>query len=273
MSYLRSFEPHSAACAAPPPVPQQARGVTDYVDVRLAGPSALAASSLTAIPLGTALQRQAEASARRKKKTRRPRLVQEGQIVSRAFNEVASRPLPTMGLGLDQSIVLTMNVESLAFLTTSATVITYATKSFQLSDFNGASSLVTVFDQYRFRQIEVWLEPHTAQGSTVYSGLATAVDLDDVGTPTNIGQVSDKQGAIFGSGANGRYHKWLPHMAVAAYAGAFTSYANMPADWIDSNSPGVQHYGFKAASYPTSVANIYDLYVRAVIEFRAPGVN
>lgn len=36
-----------------------------------------------------------------------------------------------------------------------------------------------------------------------------------------------------------------PKLAVAAYGGAFTRYANMPALWVDANSTDVQHYGFK----------------------------
>lgn len=52
-----------------------------------------------------------------------------------------------------------------------------------------------------------------------------------------------------------------PRIAMAAYAsGAFTSYANMKPQWIDCNSPSVQHYAFKGVfevfAPSTSVASL-----------------
>ena len=36
-----------------------------------------------------------------------------------------------------------------------------------------------------------------------------------------------------------------PRISTAAYSGAFTSYTNTKAPWIDCNSPTVQHFGMK----------------------------
>jgi len=62
-------------------------------------------------------------------------------------------------------------------------------------------------------------------------------------------------------------------MAVAAFSGAFTSYSNVPAGWIDSASPGVQHYGLKLyfESTPFGVIS-YEYSVRAKVSFRGPGI-
>lgn len=47
-----------------------------------------------------------------------------------------------------------------------------------------------------------------------------------------------------------------PRTAMAAYSGAFTSYANMSDQWIDLNSTSVQYYGFKLLLPPASVSSL-----------------
>lgn len=42
----------------------------------------------------------------------------------------------------------------------------------------------------------------------------------------------------------------VPHIAMAAYSGAFTSYANRQKQWIDVASADVIHYGYKYAVTP-----------------------
>jgi hypothetical protein len=160
--------------------------------------------------------------------------------------------------------------QSYPLLTTSVTVNTYVGLPFTVGDFVGSSSLLAAFDQYKIVQIEAWIEPTAAQGSTVFQPLACAIDLDDANTPTTFSSVSDRIGALVGLGGTGRYLKWRPHVATAVYSGAFTSFANEPSCWIDSASPNVQHYGFKAAALPTVVAVTYEMTYRAVVMFRAP---
>ena len=46
----------------------------------------------------------------------------------------------------------------------------------------------------------------------------------------------------------------VPHIAMAAYSGAFTSYANRQKQWIDVASADVIHYGYKYAVTPPSTA-------------------
>jgi len=186
------------------------------------------------------------------------------------------RPYPRNAISLQQSIRLELSTDAGKVLTSSATpgASTFLGKSFALSDFSGFSALVTVFDQYRFESIEVWLEPINPNGNISFPFLTTCVDLDDAAAPTTVGSVSDHQAAVSGGGNGGHYHKWQPHMAVAVYSGAFTSFANEPASWIDVASPSVQHYGFKAATFSNGAATCdYNLTVRAVMHFRAPTIN
>jgi hypothetical protein len=129
-----------------------------------------------------------------------------------------------------------------------------------------------LFDQYRIRLIEAWLEPIAAQGTTVFGPVASAIDLDDANSPGNLASVQAKQDSLTSYGGSSHYHRWVPHCALAAYSGVFTSFANVTAPWIDSASPAVQHFGLKYAALPTPAAVPYRLNVRMHLSFRAPGI-
>lgn len=226
-------------------------------------PSVSQLASMSALP-ATMVQpvlRRQKGGGRRSKKA---------DFVARFFNPVAGRPFPAV-TRLQQTIRVTDEYTGLLFQT-STTVPVYAASAFTISSFAGTTAYLSVFDQYMIEKIEVWLESPAAQGSTSFDTLITAIDLDDANTPTSVAEVERKQGALIGSGGAGRYHAWCPHMAVAAYSGAFTSYSNVPAGWIDSASPSVQHFGFKTAASPTGVALYYNIRVRATVLFRAPGL-
>jgi hypothetical protein len=192
--------------------------------------------------------------------------------VARFFNVAAGRPYPHLS-SLQQQIQVTLSGTLPTWLTTSTSLNTFATKQFSLPDLGGSSSFLTVFDQYRFDQIEIWLEPQSGTGVGGYPIIASCVDLDDANVPTTFNSVADHQVSLVGEGQAGRYHKWKPHMAVAAYSGAFTSYANEPANWIDSASTAVQHYGFKVAALNGPVSYAYGLSFRVLLSFRGPGIN
>jgi hypothetical protein len=169
-----------------------------------------------------------------------------------------------------------MSVATQSFLVASAVsgVSTYVAKTFKVSDFAGASALLSVFDQYRIDQIECWLEFPVKNSGTVANPILTScVDLDDATTPSSLGEVQDRQDTLVASGPVGMYHRFRPHMATAVYSGAFTSFSNVPAGWIDSGSPNVEHYGLKAALTSYGSAFTVALSVRAVLSFRAPVIN
>jgi len=206
------------------------------------------------------------------KKQKQAPLAKEGQAISKFFNENAGRPVPHL-LTLEQSITAALTSNLGTFATTSAVgANVYAAAYFYLTDFPNYPEYTGLFDQYKFDQLEVWLEPVAAAGTTVFAEVVSAVDLDDGNVPASAGVVLGKQGAITGMGGAGHYHRWKPHVAVGMYAGAFTSYGNYPAGWLDSASPSVQHFGLKAVLYPTPVGIVYNLIVRAIISFRAPGI-
>lgn len=195
------------------------------------------------------------------------------KIVSIAYNSVASRPTAfKLNKITHYPVNMTYSVSSVFTTSTVATVL--LGYSFALSSFADYTAYVALFDQYRIDMLEIYITPQSSQ-STVISNtgeLVTAIDLDDASTPSSYNSVAAHQSSLMTSNTEGHYHKWIPHMAIAVYSGAFTSFANAPAGWLDCGSPNVQHYGLKFASTTTSVAMVLDMVVRARISFRQAGL-
>lgn len=195
----------------------------------------------------------------------------KSKIIAKFFNIAAGRPFPSMG-SLEQGITVQMEVSTSGILNTSTTINTFAALQFSLNNCQGYTSYTALFDQYKIDEIEVWIEPQAAAGSAVFGAVYTAVDLDDAVTPTSIANVAAKQGALCGEGAAGRYHKWVPHLAVAGQT--VTNLMNFPSQWIDSAFTGVLHFGFKMAAAPTPAAILAYVYtVRMKVSFKGPGLQ
>ena len=263
----------SSTQGAPPPAPTSSHAPS--FALLGAPPTLTQLASLTALVSGSASSSRASNRARGGQRGRRARLAREGQIVSKLFDVFGSRPQPNNGLSLEQSVQLEMEYSSQSVFASNSISGAFVGAGFvfTLSAFTGTAALTAVFDQYRFDQIEVWINTNSPNLVNSFPMLVSAVDLDDGNPPTSVAQVQDKQGAIEASGAGGRYHRWRPHVAVAAFSGAFTSYSNMEATWIDSASPSVQHYGLKVGIIGAGFTVAYDMVVRAVITFRSPGVS
>jgi hypothetical protein len=192
----------------------------------------------------------------------------QDKTVGRFFNMVGGRPFP---LKASPATQITVAMEkSTAVLFTSTSVNTYSGQMFRLNDFANVAAYLGCFDQYKIDLVEVWLEPNQGP-SAVYSTLTSVVDLDDANAPASLEQAMSLQGALVGNGGTGRYHRWVPHVAVAVYSGAFTSFENAPPAWIDTSSPNVQHYGLKLAVGPTTAIQSYTLTARATVSFRGIG--
>lgn len=134
-----------------------------------------------------------------------------------------------------------------AVLTTSTTLPTFYARSFTFNDVQQVSSFTAVFDQYRIDELELWLYPDVSNSaSTTNPTYYSAIDYDDANAPTALGSLQQYTNVIETTMNNGHYMRFRPHVAIAAYSGAFTSFMNQKSNWIDSGSPGVQHYGIKA---------------------------
>jgi len=164
-----------------------------------------------------------------------------------------------------------------SWITQSSTAAAFASTSFACnslaSDF---ASLAAVFDQYRVEAIEIRLTPHvnsaTGSSATAMGGqLYTVIDYDDAATLSNVGQLMAYENCITTPAYQVTRRCFKPRIALAAYAGAFTSFASGRAGWIDVASGGVLHYGLKAGcdQGTTGALQSWDLDIKAIIEFRA----
>lgn len=139
----------------------------------------------------------------------------------------------------------------------STTLNVFTGTFFTLSQIDQVAQLQAVFDQYRIDEIEFWIWPRAGNqnvGASVDQGLlASVVDYDDASSLSSFASALDYSNVCVTSGRDGHYRRFKPHVAVAAYSGAFTSFANEESPWLDMASPGVQHYGVKTAWTPTDV--------------------
>lgn len=123
---------------------------------------------------------------------------------------------------------------------------------FKLSNLNNYTDYTAIYDQYRIVLIEITLFPKlnvdngNAGSLPDYGRLFTAIDFDDA-TPVGVAALTEYGSCKVTNAMHQTSRKFIPHMAVAAYSGAFTSYANKFGQWIDCASPDVQHYGCKVA--------------------------
>lgn len=155
--------------------------------------------------------------------------------------------------------------------TTSVTVPSNGVYSFTATNsVSQFSSWSAVFDQYRFMEVEVWVTCE-AQPSVIFNGsqnLYSVIDYDDASGLSTVAGALAYSNVIAAPLSNGQYRKFKPHIAVAAYSGAFTSFKNEKAPWIDVASPNVQHYGLKVVSDVTAAAVPIKMFSRTWIQFR-----
>jgi hypothetical protein len=161
-------------------------------------------------------------------------------------------------------------------MVTSSTVAVAYSRAFTFADLPQQSTIASLFDQYKITEIEVWFNPGQTNSSSFTPGTSgyvyTVTDYDDAASLTSNTQALQYTNVMQSPSNMGHYRRWKPHVAEALYgSGAFTSYGNISAPWIDMASPNVQHYGFKAfATAATNTASqvSYSLTVRFHFETR-----
>jgi len=136
-------------------------------------------------------------------------------------------------------------------LTSSNTVFVGYAKNWTAGDIGQFSSFAAVFDQYKIQKVEMWLNPTgpaTMPGYALTNGtrFISVTDYDDSNAVGSSGSLLKYENASVGSLQMGHYRSFQPHIALAAYNGAFGGYHNIASDWIDCASTSVQHYGIKA---------------------------
>jgi len=154
---------------------------------------------------------------------------------------------------------------------------------FALDALTQYASFQAVFDQYRIAKVKVEFLPRGGVSQFVTSSnlmslpgppgnLITAVDFEDATAETPPALLT-YQSAVLKPGYAKQVRVFAPRVALGAYSGAFTSYANAKSQWIDAKSPSVQHYGCKwSFDYGTNIATnwvVFDILVTYFVEFRS----
>jgi len=153
---------------------------------------------------------------------------------------------------------------------------------FTLADIPQSSTFTALFDRYRINRVEVTFTPvqnnnQAQSGSVIVSvpdySLYYVVDVDDASVVAPVTSLMEYEGCKRHSLLSGPITVgFKPHVAVAAYSGAFTSYANQADEWLDCGSPSIQHYGLKWG-FPVPLSTGYgqipcSVTVRYFVEFK-----
>jgi len=177
----------------------------------------------------------------------------KGGEVTKAYTNANPPPAAMNYIASNKDYRFSQQVPEVTILTTSTTLATFAATSFKLSDLDQVSSFQAVFDQYIIDEVEVWIENVDAHLTSQNAGnLYSVIDYDDANVLSTTASACDYTNVLGTSADASHYRKFRPHVAVAAYSGAFTSFANMESQWIDMASPAVQHYGLKLACTATT---------------------
>lgn len=148
--------------------------------------------------------------------------------------------------------------------------------TFTLNDVPQVTSFQALFDQYRIAEIQVTFRPmYTGTSiavtvSNIIPQIYTAVDFDSA-TTTSIAAIREYSTC--------KTHeledfaiRFKPGIAMAAYSGAFTSFANMTNQWLDLASPAIQHYGLlygiEAGNSGQTALQVWNVEFQYKLEFR-----
>jgi hypothetical protein len=152
-----------------------------------------------------------------------------------------------------------------------ASIPTFYARAFTFGDVVQQSSFATLFDQYKIAEVEVWISPVISAASASVPAPVTwysVVDYDDATSPTALSTFQQYTNVVTTPTTSGHYIRFKPHVAESLYSGAFTSFGNIKAPWIDVASPSVQHYGIKVGCNVSATTINFQLQMRLHFECR-----
>jgi hypothetical protein len=147
---------------------------------------------------------------------------------------------------------------------------------FTITNFAAYANLLAVYDQYRIDRVEVRMVlRNNPSGGVSLPRVAYFPDFDDAVAPPTLAAVYSHPRVrqhTFSEAHPEVTFALEPRVAIASYNGAFTGYTAAPgAVFCDSNSSGVQHYGYKAAYENFLDTTQYiDIYYKAWVTMRNP---
>jgi hypothetical protein len=185
---------------------------------------------------------------------------QRPQLQNPKHQRRSRRPKPSYSTSMIQSISTIQNSTDSRIIrmvkavdkgtVTGTAADLFGSITFTLNDLSEVTSITNLYDQYRIDKIDAYFlplnQPVNSGVTALASGmLVTAVDYDDNGTPGSLAVVLNYDNVKVHPAGQSHTISFVPHIATAAYSGAFTSYANMSSQWIDAVSNTVVHYGLK----------------------------
>jgi len=195
-----------------------------------------------------------------------------GSPATRVWN-ITAQPYPSSSNVMRGDNVI-HNVRQTAdlgpFITSSAGGEVDGSQSFQIALVPGITSWLSVFDQYRIIQIEVWATLQCSSGQSLIDGFRwfSVVDYDDANNIT--ASAAQQYSNCTDCGRNESvYRRFRPHMSIAVGAvGGTVNSGNALSTWVDSARTDVNHFGVKYALQATSTTVVLSQRVRFHLQFR-----
>ena len=180
---------------------------------------------------------------KKRKYNKNPNTSRTANVLSRTFFAPA-KSVQTAVFNRESTMQIARMVQ-LSDLAHSNVVDTARSYSFQLSDLPNYTEFTNLFDSYRFDEVEVIFIPGiTEMAVPTNATVLSAVDFDDAGAAASLSSMLQSENCELHTINQPIRIKLKPRFASAAFAGAFTSYANS-SGWVDCASDTIQHYGLK----------------------------
>lgn len=157
---------------------------------------------------------------------------------------------------------------------TSSTVMdTFGGVYFRLVDVPNSSEFTTLFDQYRIDKVKIRFMPR-ANSSEVGTNqgmikLFTAVDYDDITTPTSIAELLQYQNCKVVPSTAITTRVLKPAFASQVYQSATSTGYGARRGWLDCDNNAVQHFGIKwGLQQLPAGTQTFDLHVQYHLSFK-----
>jgi len=158
---------------------------------------------------------------------------------------------------------------------TSTTLFINFSWKFALADLPNYTEFTALYDQYRIASVQLVLVANTTESipsATNNGAMYIVKDFDDANLlASNTDYLQYQNCKVVSPLFHIKKITIAPRVAVATYGGgAFTSYANNAAPWLDVASPSVEHYAIKIGTTATTVQIVYQVMARFSLEFKNP---
>lgn len=159
----------------------------------------------------------------------------------------------------------------------------YGALAFQLSDLANSSTFSSLFDQYRFEKIRLYIRARTNAASLFNTASPNAavprvfivIDRDDSTAPTAITDLMQYDSVATFTGHEDCVIDLVPNVTPAVFSGgAFSGYSSLPSNstWIDIANTAVPLYGVKfgvtGLSASTTSSWYWDITAEYVVSFK-----